>query len=110
MESSVYSQATGRRGIVCEIPEIDDRRKIDAIIFHELVNGILSENARQYFSQVIQRFEERGCDAVVLACTEIPLLVRPGDAPIPILDSTRLLARAALVASLRLNEAEAMKQ
>jgi aspartate racemase len=109
MESSVYPKAMRKHGIACEIPVSDDRCKIDAIIFQELVNGILSENARQYFRQVIQRLQERGCDAVVLGCTEIPLLIRPEDVPIPVLDSTRLLARAALAASLKLNEAEAMK-
>ena len=66
------------------------------IIFKELVKGIFTEESRLYFNELATKFKERGCDAVVLGCTEIPLIVRPDDTPLPTLDSTRLLARAAL--------------
>ena len=62
----------------------------------ELVNGILREESRAYFNEVAAQLKERGCDAMVLGCTEIPLLVDPDDCPLPTLDSTRLLARAAI--------------
>jgi aspartate/glutamate racemase len=66
------------------------------IIFKELVNGVFLEESRQYFNEVTDKLKDRGCDSVVLGCTEIPLIVRPDDCPLPSLDSTRLLARAAL--------------
>lgn len=96
MESSVYPDAASERDISCEIPETADRERINNIIFKELVNGIFPEVSRLYFNEVMEKLRERGCDAAVLGCTEIPLIVRPEDAPLPTLDSTRLLARAAL--------------
>ena len=70
------------------------------IIFEELVNGNFTENSRLYFNKVIQKFKDKDCSAVVLGCTEIPLLIDPNDCPLPILDSTRLLARAAIEKAL----------
>jgi len=71
----------------------------------ELVNGRFLEASRAYFHDVIAALGRRGCDAVVLGCTEIPLLVRDGEAPLPALDSTRLLARAALREAIGASEA-----
>jgi aspartate/glutamate racemase len=59
------------------------------------VNGVFTGASRRQYVRVIEALAARGCDAVALVCTEIPLLVTPGDAPLPTLDSTRLLARAA---------------
>lgn len=72
------------------------RARIDRIIFDELVNGLITPVSRRYFTQVIARLKRRGCDGVVLGCTEIPLIVTQEHSTPPILDSTRLLARAAL--------------
>jgi len=96
MTGPVYTDALKKFGVVTEIPEEQDREEIDTIIFKELVNGIFPERSRLFFNSVIQAFKYRGCDAVVLGCTEIPLIVDPNDCPLPTLDSTRLLARAAL--------------
>jgi aspartate racemase len=96
MTGPVYPDALTRLGISFAIPEEDDRERIDEIIFKELVNGLFLDDSRRYFNRVIQELKTRGCDAVVLGCTEIPLIVDPGDCPLPTLDSTRLLARAAL--------------
>lgn len=96
MTGPVYANALKRVDISCEIPDRDDRERIDSIIFRELVNGIFEESSRLFFNEVIQSLKGRGCQAVVLGCTEIPLLVRADDCPLPVLDSTRLLARAAL--------------
>ena len=96
MTGPVYPSCLDRMGISCKIPDKESREKIDAIIFKELVNGIINEESRWYLNKVIQQLKEQGCDAVVLGCTEIPLLVNPNDCPLPALDSTRLLARAAL--------------
>jgi aspartate racemase len=101
MAGPVYPETLSKFGIACEIPDEDERERIDAIIFKELVNGVFREEARLYFNTVIQRLKNRDCDAVVLGCTEIPLLVDPHDCPLPTLDSTRLLARAALREALQ---------
>lgn len=95
-ESSVYPEALKEFRIESEIPDESDREKINEIIFKELVNGVFPETSRLYFNEVAEKLKARGCDAVVLGCTEIPLIVRPDDTPLPTLDSTRLLARAAI--------------
>jgi len=96
MTGPVYPGSLNRRGIRSEIPDEADRETIDRIIFKELVNGIFTEGSRQVFNRIVEKMKQRGCQAVVLGCTEIPLLVDPADCPLPPLDSTRLLARAAL--------------
>ncbi|MGD9158889.1 MAG: amino acid racemase [Desulfobacteraceae bacterium] len=102
MTGPVYPQILKKYNINCMIPDENDRDKIDNIIFKELVNAVFPEKSRLYFNEVIQKFKNQGCDAVVLGCTEIPLIVDPDDCPLPTLDSTRLLARAALKESLRM--------
>jgi aspartate racemase len=99
-ESDVYPDALKEFQIQSEIPDVEDRERINEIIFKELVNGIFPEASRLYFNEVAEKLKRRGCDAVVLGCTEIPLIVRPDDTPLPTLDSTRLLARAALQRAL----------
>ena len=101
MEGPVYRAMLESRDIAHEIPAPDDRERIDRIIFDELVNGRILESSRSFFHEVIERLGARGCDAVVLGCTEIPLIVRNDESSLPGLDSTRLLARAALRQSLR---------
>ena len=101
MEGPVYPARLRARGIECEIPPADERARIDAVIFDELVHGRFEEPARAYFRAVIAHGERRGTDAAVLACTEIPLLMGDADSPIPALDSTRILARAALREAMR---------
>ncbi len=96
MEGPVYREALKRYSIYGETPGAADRERINTIIFKQLVNGIFPEESRLYFNEVMGKLRERGCDAAVLGCTEIPLIVRPDDTPLPTLDSTRLLARAAL--------------
>lgn len=96
MESSVYRAKLAAKGIASQIPEEEDRRRISGIIFGELVYGRFTESSRRYFQSVIGRLGQAGCDAVVLGCTEIPLLITEPDSPLPTLDSTRILARAAL--------------
>jgi len=95
-ESDVYPEALADFGIEREIPNEADRERINDIIFKELVNGLFPEPSRLFFNEVTEKLKAQGCDAVVLGCTEIPLIVRPDDCPLPTLDSTRLLARAAL--------------
>jgi aspartate racemase len=96
MTGPVYSEVLKRFGIACEIPDAAARDRIDEIIFKELVNAVFPEKSRLYFNEVIEVMKKKGCDAAVLGCTEIPLIVDPDDTPLPTLDSTRLLARTAL--------------
>ena len=99
-EGPVYTEALAEVGIEREIPEEADRVRINEIIFKELVNGLFPEASRRYLNEVSEKLKARGCDAVVLGCTELPIIVRPDDTPLPTLDSTRLLARAALKRAL----------
>jgi aspartate racemase len=96
MEGPVYPEVLERNGIEYRVPPASDRERINRIIFDELVNGVFTSESREVFRAVIERMGTGGCDAVVLGCTEIPLLVTPEISPLPVLDSTRLLARAAL--------------
>ncbi|MBW2027492.1 MAG: amino acid racemase [Deltaproteobacteria bacterium] len=96
MTGPVYPEVFKKAGMLFSIPDEKDRERIDRVIFEELVNGIFREESRHYFNDVIERLKEGGCDTVVLGCTELPLIVNPKDCPLPTLDSTRLLARAAL--------------
>ena len=100
MVGPVYPHILRKFDITSQIPDEDDREQIDQIIFKELVNGVFTEESRRYFNNVIQKLKNQGCDAAVLGCTEIPLLVDPQDCPLPTLDSTRLLARAAIKEAL----------
>lgn len=96
MTGPVYSGVLDGRGIAHEIPAESDRETINSIIFDELVKGVFDPRSREILNRIIGGLGRRGCDAVVLGCTELPLLVEPARAPLPTLDSTRLLARAAL--------------
>lgn len=96
MTGPVYPGVLKKANINWEIPEEDDRERINDIIFGELVNGMFTEKSRLYFNKVMEKLRAKGCDAAVMGCTEIPLIVDPNDCPLLTLDSTRLLARAAL--------------
>jgi len=96
MEGPVYREALSAVGIDCRVPGAEQRERIDSIIFDELVNGQFLPRSLAYHVEVIRAMKDDGCDAVVLGCTEIPLLVTPESSPLPTLDSTRLLARAAV--------------
>lgn len=101
MESSFYKDKLDAVGIGIATPSDKDRELIDRIIFDELVAARFTTESRAYFGAVISELGEKGgCEAVVLACTEIPLIVNEETSPLPVLDSTRLLSRAALHASL----------
>lgn len=95
MDGPVYPRALAARGVAAELPDPEDRKTINEIIFTELVNGVVTDSSRRAYVRVIERLAERGCDAVALVCTEIPILVTPADSPLPTLDSTRLLSAAA---------------
>lgn len=96
MAGPVYRDILRNKGIRYNIPDEDTRDHIDRIIFDELVYGIIKPDSKNFLLQLITDFKSRGCNAVVLGCTEIPLIVIPDESALPVLDSTRILARAAL--------------
>jgi aspartate racemase len=96
VNSEVYPEKLTALGIGFLRPTEEQRERINTIIFDELVRGRQTEEALRYFQGVISEFKGKGCDAVVLGCTEIPLLINDGVSSLPTLDSTRILARAAL--------------
>jgi aspartate racemase len=101
MEGPMYPQVLGAAGLEHRAPGPEARERIDRIIFDELVNGRFTDESLRFFQEEIAALREQGCDAVILGCTEIPLLVPPEASPLPTLDSTRLLARAAVEHALR---------
>ena len=96
VSSEVYPEELAARGLEYVRPTARERQEMNRIIFAELVRGTFSSQAIGYFQQVIGRMQADGCDAVVLGCTEIPLIIDDANSPLPTLDSTRLIARAAL--------------
>jgi len=95
-EGPVYPERLKAAGLEYRTPNEKQRERINAIIMDELVNAKFLPQSLTYLTNVIRELKEEGCDAVVLGCTEIPLLVTEETSPLPTLDSTRLLARAAL--------------
>jgi aspartate racemase len=96
VESDVYPEKLAARGLECVRSNAVEREEINRIIMDELVNGVFKREAVSCFQRVIGRMKREACDAVVLGCTEIPLIMNDSNSPLPTLDSTRLLARAAL--------------
>ncbi len=101
VDSEVYPRKLDAQGIEALRPPPEERAQISRIIMDELVRGIFRAESVAYFRQVIGHLQQAGCDAVVLGCTEIPLIIDDSNSPLPTLDSTRLLARAALQRALR---------
>jgi aspartate racemase len=96
VESEVYPQKLAARGLAFLCPTEAERAETDRIIMEELVYGVFKPEGVACFQRVIERMKGEGCDAVILGCTEIPLIIGDANAALPTLDSTRLLARAAL--------------
>jgi aspartate racemase len=101
VDSEVYPEKLAARGLSYLRPNEADREEINRIIMDELVYGVFKPEAVAYHRRVIERMKAEGCDAVVLGCTEIPLIMNDGNSSLPTLDSTRLLARAALRRAVR---------
>jgi len=96
VDSEVYPDKLAARGLGYVRPDTAERDEVNRIIMDELVCGVVRPEAVAYVQQVIGRLKAAGCDAVVLGCTELPLIMHDANSPLPTLDSTRLLARAAL--------------
>jgi aspartate racemase len=96
INSEVYPEKLSQRGLQYLRPTDAERDEIGRIIMDELVCGVFNAHAVAYLQQTIARMKDEGCDAVVLGCTELPLVINDCNSSLPTLDSTRLLARAAL--------------
>ncbi|MGH8198453.1 MAG: aspartate/glutamate racemase family protein [Steroidobacteraceae bacterium] len=96
VEGPVYPQKLAERGLECLFPTANERDEIHRIIMDELVIGVFRPESVARFQAIVARMESDGCDAIILGCTEIPLIIDDANSPLPTLDSTRLLARAAL--------------
>ena len=101
MDGNLYREVLSERGIEAVTPDDEQRDRINNFIFDELVKGKFEASTREYFRGVASDLAHRGCEAVVMGCTEIPLILGAEDVEVPLLDSTRLLARAALEEALR---------
>ncbi|MDH5267088.1 MAG: amino acid racemase [Candidatus Bathyarchaeota archaeon] len=100
MQGPVYRDALSKLKIEMIVPDEKDQENINSIIFNELVTGKITEPSNKTIIKVIQKLKDSGCDAVILGCTEIPLVVNSKNSPLPVIDSTRLLARKALKHSI----------
>ena len=96
VESEIYPEQLKARGLEYVRSNAAEREEVNRIIMDELVNGVFRPEAVTCLQRVVERMKSEGCDAVVLGCTEIPLIMNDSNSPLPTLDSTRLLARAAL--------------
>ena len=96
MEGPVYADPLDRAGIQRALPEADDRARIHDVILNELVRGQFARRSQVFLYDVIDRMKAGGCQAVILGCTELPLLIGPEGPALPVLDSTSLLAEAAV--------------
>jgi aspartate racemase len=96
VDSNVYPDALQARGLSFARPSAAERDQVNGIIMNELVKGRFTAESSNCLVRVIEGLRQQGSDAVVLGCTEIPLIINDGNSPLPTLDSTRLLARAAL--------------
>ena len=100
MQGTAYPAAFARHGLQMRVPNGADQEVLNGLIFDELCLGKITETARAEFLRVIEELKGERCDAVALSCTEIPLIVTPANSPLPTLDSTRLLAQAAVDVAL----------
>lgn len=96
VRSEVYPEKLTVQRLQCVRPANRERDEISRIIMDELVCGVFNPESIDYVRSVIAGLKDQGCEAAILGCTEIPLIIDDANSPLPTLDSTRLLARAAL--------------
>ncbi len=101
MEQTFYrARLEEQHGLEVLIPEADDRAEVHRVIYEELVAGRIEPSSREAYRGVIARLAARGATAIILGCTEIMLLIGPEDSPVPLYDTTRLHAEAAVMLAL----------
>jgi aspartate racemase len=104
MQGSIYQDVLSKYQIEMMVPDESDQERINTIILNELIYGKIKDSSLTGMITIIQKMKELGCDAVILGCTEIPLVINSENSPLPIIDSTRLLASKALEYSLSARE------
>jgi aspartate racemase len=100
MQGPLYRRTLSKLKIETIVPDENDQESINSIIFDEMVRGKITESSSKTIKEVIRKLKDSGCEAVILGCTEIPLFVDSKNSTLPVVDSTRLLARKALKYSL----------
>lgn len=100
MQGSMYKDALSELGIDMVVPSVEDQERVNSIIFSELVPEGTTKSAIRDLVDIIRRLKMSGCNSVILGCTEIPLVINSKNSPLPVVDSTRLLARKAFEHSL----------
>jgi aspartate racemase len=100
MTGPVYAKALGKRGLKHSIPDESMRERLNEAIFEELCQSVFREETTRLFVTAIDELRAKGADCVILGCTEIPLIITPANSPLPVLDSTRLLAKHAVLEAL----------
>ncbi len=101
MTGTIYDAAFAARGIAKRIPDASVHARFDEIVFQEVNQGKWLDRSRQDLIDAIAQMKAYGADCVIMGCTEFPILLKGIDLPLPALDSTRILARAAVIESLR---------
>jgi aspartate racemase len=96
VQSDVYPEVLSARGVACLRPDERDRREVDRVIMEELVHGVFESDSTKYLLDLIDNFKAQGCDSVILGCTELPLVIDSENSTLPPLNSTGLLATAAI--------------
>jgi len=96
MEQDFYRERLISHGIEVVVPEESERQQVHRIIYDELCLGNINDDSRRQYLQIIERLQDRGCEAVILGCTEISLLVRPEDTQVPLYDTTAIHAQQAV--------------
>ena len=101
MEKPFFRHGLSRRGIRALVPEAPEREFIHRVVYEELVRGVVEEGSRRRVLEIIEELARRGAQGVILGCTELPLLIRPEDTPLPLFDTAKIHALAALDWALR---------
>ncbi len=100
MEEDFYRDRLLQHGLKVLVPDAEDRREVDRVIYDELCRGRIREESRDAYRESIRALADRGAEGVILGCTEIGLLIGPADAPIPIFDTTSIHAESAVQRAL----------
>lgn len=100
MEESFYVDRMRSHGLEVVVPEAEDRALVNRVIYEELVAGSVLDESRAEYVRIIDNLRSRGAQGVILGCTEIELLIGPGDTTLPVFPTTRIHAEAAVTAAL----------
>jgi aspartate racemase len=100
MEKDFLKDRLASHGLTVHVPEAEDREEVHRIIYEELCRGIITEESRRRVKDVAERLAARGAEGILLGCTELPLLIRPGDLSVPEFDTTRIHAETAVEMAL----------